>query len=302
MGQVVWWVSHSSMQAWWNSCLQAGSLRSISSLSYSPRHTLQVSPLHAHSCLISHPLPLPPFCCTKKFLVLPARCLKPFKDLAAYVDSSVTSSVVPCSEVRWDNCAHPWALPVSTSGAAGTLYGYTGKLLMTASSIPSRCGSAGAMCRACTALILNNRIFRHSSVSGSVISITGIYNPPSLKSAPVHICSMALLLSRLQRRHFLAASHQMRGLHEDPYSESRHGWLTGCGLCRCAYLRQSPAARQNTTESVTPNTMLRYGLSFSVAKLGGAICLSTSKVSVLHVCRMPAGQPLKPAMMSAYNA
>ena len=57
MGQVVWWVSHSSMQAWWNSCLQAGSLRSISSLSYSARHTLQVSPLHVQPCLVSHPLP-----------------------------------------------------------------------------------------------------------------------------------------------------------------------------------------------------------------------------------------------------
>ena len=94
----------------------------------------------------------------------------------------------------------------------------------------------------------------------------------------------------------------MRSLHGDSHSQSRHGWLTGCGLCRCAYLRQSPAARQNTTESVTPNTMLRYGLSFSVAKLGGAICLSTSKLSVLHVCRMPAGQPLKPAMIITYNA
>ena len=61
MGQVVWWVSHSSMQAWWNSCLQAGSLLSISSLSYSPRHTLQVSPLHVQPCLVSHPLPCPPF-------------------------------------------------------------------------------------------------------------------------------------------------------------------------------------------------------------------------------------------------
>ncbi len=45
MGQVVWLASHSSMQDRWNSCLQAGSRRSISSISYSPRHTLHVSPL-----------------------------------------------------------------------------------------------------------------------------------------------------------------------------------------------------------------------------------------------------------------
>ena len=45
MGQVVWLVSHSSMHDWWNSCLQVGSRRSISSISYSPRHTLHVSPL-----------------------------------------------------------------------------------------------------------------------------------------------------------------------------------------------------------------------------------------------------------------
>ena len=45
MGQVVWLLSHSSMQDWWNSCLQVGSRRSISSISYSPRHTLHVSPL-----------------------------------------------------------------------------------------------------------------------------------------------------------------------------------------------------------------------------------------------------------------
>ena len=99
MGQVVWWVSHSSMQAWWNSCLQAGSLRSISSLSYSPRHTLQVSPLHVQSCLDSHPLPPPPFCCMKNSLALSARYLIPSKASAAYVGSSVTSSVVLCPEV-----------------------------------------------------------------------------------------------------------------------------------------------------------------------------------------------------------
>ena len=45
IGQVVWLVSHSSMHDMWNSCLQAGSRRSISSISYSPRHTLHVSPL-----------------------------------------------------------------------------------------------------------------------------------------------------------------------------------------------------------------------------------------------------------------
>ena len=45
MGQVVWLASHTSLEARWNGSLEAGSRRSISSISYSPRHTLHVSPL-----------------------------------------------------------------------------------------------------------------------------------------------------------------------------------------------------------------------------------------------------------------
>ena len=256
MGQVVWWVSHSSMQAWWNSCLQAGSLLSISSISYSPRHTLQVSPLQVQSCLASRPLPFPPFCYMRNLLGLPARCLVPSKVSAASMGSSVTSSVIHCLGVRLESSAHPRALPVSTSGAAGTLYGYTGKLLMTAASIPSRCGSAGAVCTAYTALIIGNRAFRHPTSPWQCNS-----HSPRTK------CTNSQVRTRAFLQHCTAAGQKAamalpcsRSLIESSPQgsiESVHRWLTGCGLCSCAYLRQSPAARQNTTESVTPSTMLR---------------------------------------------
>ena len=50
------------------------------------------------------------------------------------------------------------------------------------------------------------------------------------------------------------------------------GQPTGPGLWRVAYLRHSPAARQNTTDRVTPSTMLRYGLRLSLGMPGGVTC------------------------------
>ena len=145
MGQVVWWVSHWSMQAWWNSCLQAGSLLSISSISYSPRHTLQVSPLQVQACQVLHPLPLPPICCMKTWCCMHtvSRHRRPQRHIRGPLWLLSRFNVQTSGSIG--SSAHPWALPVSTSGAAGTVYGNNGKLLMTAVSIPSCCGSAVAI-------------------------------------------------------------------------------------------------------------------------------------------------------------